>query len=208
MAGLPSTIPSLQNRCAPSIAAQFGCQTPNFAMQCLWKEAMLWHKISADPAFALLQLAPRYRAMNIDPFLAMPKDATRLNQIGFIPISSLVANTYSLVTSYLVPPGCDGVVNNTMNKFVPQTGPDFQDGSGQLTWVIGINNYLAYNYNNIGVEMGDNAQLGPTAHDGGIRIKSNDLIAFYVTATAPGLAFLDPNGVIVCALQGWTYPNR
>jgi len=181
--------------------------------QCLWKEVALWEKISSNPAFALLSLAPRYRYATQSPFAKMPQDGTRLNEIGSVPMADLTAATagvYVLAHSYLVPPGSDGVINNTLNKFVPQPGGGqaFQDGSGQLTWVLGINNYLAYGYTNITTQMGDVGQLGPTATGGGIRIKSNDLIQFYVAASANGIATLDPNGIVVCAFQGWLYANR
>jgi hypothetical protein len=77
-----------------------------------------------------------------------------------------------------------------------------------LTWILGINNYLQLNYTNIGITMGGQAQLGPVTRGGGIRIKSNDQVTFYCVATAGGLAYLDPNGIVICAIQGWLYPNR
>ena len=207
---LPNTIPTQNDRCTPSVTLKSCTGPDNIATACLKREAEVWAGISGSPTFSLLKLPARYRLLNAPPFDVMPVDALRLNQNGNLGMSALsVAGRYYTVLSYLVPPGMDGVINVTLNKFVPsQTGPDFQDGSGQLTWALGVNNYLALNYTNIGIQMGGSAVLGPVSHDGGIRIRANDAIRFYVKASAAGIGFLDPNGIIVCAIQGWLYPAR
>jgi hypothetical protein len=206
---LPSTIPTQNDRCTPSVTLRSCVQGDNPMTRCLKRENAVWNAISTNPAFALMKLPARYQTL-LSPFDVMPYDALRLNQSGSFPISgATVANRYYTVFSYLVPAGMNGVINVTVNKFVPsQTGPDFQDGSGQLTWALGINNYLALNYTNIGITMGSNAVLGPVAHDGGIRIQANDTISFYIKASAGGLAYLDPAGIILCAIQGWLYSAR
>ena len=208
--GLPLTIPTQQDRCTPSVTLRSCVQHDNYMTQCLKREADVWDTISGNPAFSSLRLPARYRLLAQPPFNAMPSDAQRLNESATIPMSSItVAGRYYTVLSYLVPAGMDGVINVTVNRFVAsQTGPDFQDGSGQLTWALGINNYLALDYTNIGITMGGAAVLGPVAHDGGIRIKANDTISFYVKASTAGIGFLDPNGLILCAIQGWRYAAR
>jgi hypothetical protein len=170
---------------------------------------MLWVAISRNPLFAVIRRPPRYRLIEVPPFDAQPVDATRLNVQGTTgTISTLTAGVYNLVTSYLVPNGFDGVINNVFNKFSSLTGPQLQDGSGWIRWAIQINNYLAFNYTNILMQQGDTANLGPIHHGGGIRIKPNDLIQMFAVVNAAGIATLDPNGLIIGALQGWVYASQ
>ena len=77
-----------------------------------------------------------------------------------------------------------------------------------ITWSLAINNYLAVGYSNITIQQGNNSSLGAMAHDGGVRIKANDLVTMYATVTAAGSAYLDPDGIILGAFQGWIYSNR
>lgn len=211
MAPLPPTIPSLSDRCVSMVRLP-NCGLPdNSAAQAIKLEVDLWARIAFNPTFALLKLPARYRALNSHPFDEMPFDAARLNVQGTSgTIATLASGVYNPIVTFTCPVGYDGVINNTMNKFAPQpgVGPGLQDGSGMITWAIAINNYLAFNYTNLTMQMGDNAELGPVAHSGGIRIKANDTVTMYALVTAAGLAFLDPNGLILGALQGWVYSNR
>lgn len=205
---LPPNVPTQFARCAPSVQIQT-CGAPNNVMtQCLRAEAALWARIAFDPVFPLLRIPSRYRVINVTPFAKMPQDAIRLNQLGSLPISTITAGRYNPILQYLVPPGYDGVINSTMNKFAIQGGPGLQDGSGMITWLLAINNYLQINYSNITMQMGDQSTLGQVAHDGGIRIQQNDLITFYAIVSTAGAAFLDPAGLINAGIQGWIYPNR
>jgi hypothetical protein len=186
------------------------CGSPDNAVtQCIKKEAMVWGAITRNPLFSVLKLPSRYRLLDVPPFDAQPVDSTRLNVQGSIgPLGSLAAGAYTPVVSYLVPSGYDGVINSTFNKFVPSTGPGLQDGSGMIQWVIQINNYLQFNYTDITMQMGETSTLGPMPYGGGIRIKTNDFIQMFALVNTAGLAFLDPAGLIIGALQGWVYAGR
>jgi len=204
---LPTTIPSQYNQCG---LVDTGCTQPDNAMtQCLKAETRLWANIVFNPIFATLKLPARYRTLLVPPFDAQPVDATRLNIQGSVgPVSTLTANRYNTIAQYLVPSGYDGVINSTFNKFVSQTGPGLQDGSGMVQWVIAINNYLQINYTHITMQMGETATLGPMPYGGGIRVKANDLLTMYALVTAAGIAYLDPAGLILGAFQGWQYSSR
>lgn len=207
---LPSTIPSLNTRCQPSVQLQQCVEPDNAMTQCLRTEAALWGSIALNPTFPLLRIPARYRANANPPFAQMPLDAIRLNVQPTAPllISAMVPDIFNLVTQYTVPAGMDGVINSLLTRFVPQLGSPLQDGSGMLAWTVQINNYLAYGYANMTVQMGDNATLGVVAHDGGIRISANDLVSVYALVTTAGQGFLDPNGIVLGSFQGWLYPNR
>lgn len=212
---LPATIPTQftqGGRCSPSVSIT-QCNAPDNPMtQCLTAEERLWKQITSNPGFQLRKYPARYWQLKSLPFDEMPPDALRLNAPNApgLPFSSVTtAGNYYLVFAYQVPAGYDGVINVTVNKFVPQTGPSYQDGSGQLTWALGINNTLAVNYTQIHLSLGSTESLGPVTKGGGIRVKANDLIQYFVSASAPAIAGgLDPSGIVVCAIQGWLYPSR
>lgn len=220
---LPAAIPNSSNpgwRCAPSVQL-VQCNAPdNLLTSCIKVEADLLQRIVTNPMFLLGKLPARYWQLQNLPYDEMPPDALRLNAAGGLPFSTIAtAGAYynvplGLVGSpgypgFLVPAGYDGIINVTMNKFVMKTGPSFQDGSGYLIWALGINNRLAVNYTGIAITQGDVGGLGPVAKGGGIRIKANDLIQWYVSASSAAISGgLDASGIVVCAVQGWLYPNR
>jgi hypothetical protein len=172
---------------------------------------VLLERIVFDPAFPLLKVAERYRLLADSPFDEMPIDAIRLNIVNLTPtlLSTLAVGILVPIVNYIVPSGYDGVLNSLYTRFTPTAaGTALQDGSGQLVWHIIINNHLALGYNNITIQQGDSGSLGAVTHGGGIRIKANDNITIAVVVNAAGIATLDPNGIILGAMQGWIYPNR
>lgn len=207
---IPYSIPTQGGRCEPTAIPRTCSEPDNLATQCLKGEAWTWAQIALNPLFALLKVPARYRLASESPFNTMPQDGIRLNAIPTSPLllSSFIANRFTPIVSYTVPPGFDGVINSVFTKFVPQNGPGLQDGSGMITWLVQINNYLAVGYESLTLQFGNNSSIGPTAHGGGIRIKANDQVTVYAIVTVAGLGFLDPNGIVLAALQGWTYANR
>lgn len=215
---LPPTIPTNWTTpggfCTPSTNLTNCTAGDNAFAQCIKSENALLNRITQDPVFPLRKLPARYWHLKSLPFDEMPPDALRLNApvgspVGLNMLSMPNPDQFYVVMQYQVPPGYDGVINVTWNRFVPQTGPAFQDGSGMLTWALGINNTLALNYTQLGIEMGNNAVLGPVTKGGGIRIKANDLIQWFVAPSAAALTGgLDANGIVVAGIQGWLYPNR
>jgi hypothetical protein len=220
---LPAAIPNSSTpggRCAPSVQL-VQCNAPdNYLTQCVKAEADMLQRIITNPMFQLGKLPARYWQLQNLPYDEMPPDALRLNAAGGLPFTSVASagDYYNVPLSltgspgypgFLVPAGYDGIINVTMNKFVPKSGTAFQDGSGYLTWALGINNRLAVNYTGITITQGDVGGLGPVTKGGGIRIKANDLIQWYVSASSAAISGgLDVSGIVVCAIQGWLYPNR
>jgi hypothetical protein len=136
----------------------------------------------------------------------MPPDAIRLNYIGNAVTTSLTANVPNIVMQYPVPFGFEGIVNEHVNLFQPQTGPGYQDGSGDLIWRIEVNQYLLTYYTNVNTSMGSLAQSGGVRNGGGFRIKSNQTITYSVIPTVAALGTLDPVGQVICGIRGWIYP--
>lgn len=212
---LPSAIPTSASRCGPSARASGPCSgaLANRYTACYHNLAATWRLIAHDHSFRKMSLPPRYWDTS-PPYDQMPFDAIRLNVIQTVPFGTTftVAGRLQTVLSYTVPFGFDGVLNVLINLFQPSPAADaaaqYQDGSGDLVWRVGINNYMMDNYTNITTSMGTLTNTGSLAFGGGVRIRSNQTITYFAQANANGIANLDPNGQVICGIQGWIYPNQ
>lgn len=127
----------------------------------------------------------------------LPLVGKRLNLTQTVPLPATASTV--IVINYTVPFGWVGYINNIAHQYI--NGAGFVDGSGDLIWGIGINNYFPYGYGNMTVQQGSltNASL---YSDTGIRIRSNQNITYQVTWNGQNLV----GGSLLCAFQGWVCP--
>jgi hypothetical protein len=204
MASVPFIIPTRATRCAPRIGPT--CGTPNAFDFCLQANYQQSKKLAVGAA-AWKKAYPKYSSQQAAPWVSMPFDGVRLNQNGSVVLGTLVASALTPVFTYVVPAGYEGVINQILQVFKTNTGPELLDGSGDLTWYIGTNFTFQTNYTIMTVQEGSTANFGMVAMGGGIRIKSNQILTYYVSATAGAIAGgLDPAGRVVCGFSGWIYP--
>lgn len=172
---------------------------PNMFNLMLDCEAQVWNSIIARGGIS--KLCPGMGTIyDQPPWVKMPAQGRRFSKISSIPIP-LVGQfgTDVLVTSFIVPQGWDGVIASTVNQF---TGLNFNEGSGDISWRLQINQRYVKDMGNIQVTLGTTTQPWPV-NGGSIRLVSRQLVQFFVNVANANPA----GGRIVCAMFGWFYPR-
>lgn len=174
---------------------------PNPYTECLYREQALWKQIEARGGLKGL-CCPTLPSGTLPPWVAMPSSGRRFQQIGSIPRPG-VEGTDLLVTTFQVPIGFDGVIVSVVGMF---TGAGFVEGSGDLHYRIEINRRWLKDYGDVQTTMGTVASPC-MIYRGGVRLRTQEVVRYWVQLGAGALGRLDPLGRIVCAFFGWFYPQ-
>lgn len=174
---------------------------PNNFNSCLWQEEATWREINA--CGGLMAICPGKKFVD-PPWVKMPPQGKR-----FFKPSSLAYNGLTmpgagdqLVVSYLVPNGYDGCIVSVVQNY---TGQGFQDGSGDITWRIKINQHWAKDYGNTTVSIGSLA-TPYNINSGQILLQANQLVQYFVSFSAAAAGNL-LGGRIIVATAGWFWPR-
>jgi hypothetical protein len=178
-------------------------ESPNVFDQCLRQDTAVWYTIHCCGGITGIcrQFESVQYAEDDPPWIKMPQQGRRYQEINTVPLGTFVLNTDLAVVTFQCPIGYDGVIIGNTNRFL---GPGFVEGSGDIEWRIQLSRRYAPDYGLILTSLGDLTM--PTGFaGGGIRIYSNQVIRYIARVT--NFAALDPNGRILCALYGWFYPR-
>jgi hypothetical protein len=172
---------------------------PTMFNGCLDSEKATWEDIQR--CGGLMSICPGQKYVD-PPWVKMPSQGKRFSQIGSIPLPTSDYGVDQLVTSFRVPLGYDGCIVSIVQSY---TGQGFQDGSGDLTWRIFLNQRPVKNYGNTEVQIG--SLITPyNVNSGQIILLSNQYVQYYVNVAASAAGNLN-GGRIVCALFGWWWPR-
>ncbi len=176
---------------------------PNIWDACLAEEGHLWQTIECCGGITgLCKRADTVRYEENDPpWIKMPTQGRRFQEINSVPLAVFVLNTDLAVLTFQVPVGYDGVISGNTNRFI---GPGFVEGSGDIEWRIQLSRRYAPDYGLVLTSLGDLTAPVPFS-GGGIRIYSHQTIRYIARIT--NFALLDPNGRVMCALYGWFFPR-
>jgi len=139
----------------------------------------------------------------------MPSEGTRLNRVATLLVTPamLVALPTTFPVPFTgingpwrVPAGYYGWINYVACEY---SGGGFAEGSGNLVFSLGIQNYFYYGYGNIAVTLGSRT-AGLWSIEGGLPLISNQYIQWFATLDNPAVA---PGGYIICTIQGWIAPT-
>ncbi len=178
-------------------------ENPNVFDHCLKQDTAVWYTISC--CGGVVNLCRRLDAIQYEeddpPWIKMPSQGRRYQEINTIPLANFVLNVDQAVVTFQCPIGYDGVIMGNVNRFL---GPGFAEGSGDIEWRIQLSRRYAPDYGLVLTSLGD-LTAASVFSGGGIRIYSNEVIRYIARIT--NFAALDPNGRVLCALYGWFYPR-
>jgi hypothetical protein len=178
-------------------------QAPNPFDLCLKQDAQIWHTIQCCGGITGVckRASTIHYAENDPPWIQMPPQGRRFQEINSVPLALFVLNTDLAVLTFQVPIGYDGVITGIQSRFI---GAGFVEGSGDIEWRIQLSRRYAPDYGQILTSLGD--LTSPVSFSGaGLRIYSHQTIRFIARITNFGP--LDPNGRVLCSLMGWFYPR-
>lgn len=171
---------------------------PTYFNSCLDSEKETWGRI--QQCGGLMSICPGTK-YNDPPWVRMPPQGKRFSPIGSIPLPT----TYStdiLVLSFRVPLGYDGVIRYVVENY---TGQGFQEGGGDLTWRIQLNQRYVKNFGATTTQIGTLTQ-GASSPNAEIILLSNQLVQFFVNV-APSAASDLSGGRIICSAWGYWWPR-
>jgi hypothetical protein len=132
------------------------------------------------------------------PNMVMPPTGSRLEQTSIIDLPP--AGSTQNVLVYTVPSGYKGVIVSIVQQY---TGTGYSNGSGDLTWSLSIGTVFAKGLGLTQTQLGSISSR--FALEGAyLEIDSQDRILYTIEhALASSLS----GGRIICAIQGWIYPD-
>lgn len=161
------------------------------------------------------------------PWVDMPAEAKRFNRVGTLPVTNPLTGA-SNFTGLDIPlqfqgvsgplfrcdNGYDGIINEIVLQVASNNASGFVEGSGDVTWRIGVdfgqvtNQSLYYfrDYGQVQTTTG-NIQSYAQLYNNGLRFISGQYLFVYVNLAVAAQARIDPNAVILGVLGGWTWPR-
>lgn len=131
------------------------------------------------------------------PWLEEPDGSVPFDEQGGVVLPASPSND-TIVLSFQVPDGFDGVINAVSNNFL---GGGFVGFSGDIIWRILADGRAIRNFENIRAEKGTVEQPRKVSP---IRIYSRQTVEYVVNHAANGLL----NGQVICSATGYFYPSQ
>ena len=172
---------------------------PNFFNGCLTDELRRWDRINACGGLMAICPGTKYKD---PPWVKMPPQGKRFSYIQSIPLPVANYGVDQLILSYRVPLGYDGVINYIVLGY---TGQGFQDGGGDLTWRLQLNERYVKNFGNTLWQIGT-LNSGPISPNCNIIVQSNQLVQIFVNVAATAAADL-LGGRVLASTWGYHWPR-
>jgi hypothetical protein len=172
---------------------------PTIFNSCLDAEARMWQRI--NDCGGLLAICPG-RKWTEPPWVRMPTQGKRFSKIGSIPLPAANA-TDTLVSSWRVPYGYDGCIVSVVFNTDGTLG--FQQGSGDLTWRLQLNQRWVRDYGNVTTYIGS-LTTPYNINSGQILLQSGQLVQMFVNRSVASGGTIS-GGRVVMATFGWTWPR-
>lgn len=198
--------PALQ-RSNPAI--QWVPYVPNRHDFRIMQEAYRWSWIAAHGGLKSCCRIPELGAPVYDtpPWIAMPSNAVPVDKIVFQPIANVSGGppfdgTDTILGTFQVPNGWDGVINRFVCSF---TGDNFTDFSGSIAWRLKVANRFVRNLGNVVNTFGSYETAFRVPATDHFRLVSGQTV--YMIAAVPNGSPV-ANGAVTAGVFGWLYPRR
>ena len=154
------------------------------------------HQLRVKGADILAVLDPDENVVVKRPWIDEPSGSVPFDEQQGVAVPGVGAQ--SIVLTYLVPTGDDGVIKYLSCNL---TFCGFTEFSGDIVWRLLINQKPVKNFSNIKVEKGTIEIPRPISP---LRLYSGDLVQWVILHVAnAGLV-----GNTVCSINGYTYPSK
>lgn len=172
---------------------------PTFFNSCIDQNLKVWQKINACGGLMAICPGNKYSS---PPWVKMPSQGKRFSYIQSIPLPTSGYGTDQLVLSWSVPLGYDGVINYIVQNY---TGQGFQEGGGDLTWRLSLNERYVKNLGNTTTSIGTLVS-GPISPNTTIILLSGQLVQYFVNVAPSAQSDLS-GGRVITSTWGWFWPR-
>lgn len=172
---------------------------PTIFNSCLDAEQRMWQKI--NDCGGLLAICPG-RKWTEPPWVRMPTQGKRFSAIKSIALPA-ANGVDTLVGSFRVPYGYDGCIASVIFSTDGTIG--FQQGSGDLTWRLQLNQRWIRDYGNVTTYIGS-LTTPYSVNSGQIILQSGQLVQMFVNRSVTSGGTIS-GGRVVMACFGWNWPR-
>lgn len=130
----------------------------------------------------------------------------RINATGTYAVPNAIT-TGHVVLTYTVPKSYWAYIEQVVYGFISSGANTYANGSGQLTWHLGVNQWYQYDYGVITLDQGviSPGIPSPSLQSGiGINLYENDVARLIVDVNSATIG----SGTLVAAFQGYMEPLR
>jgi len=171
---------------------------PNTFNACLEDEKRIWQDINACGGLAAI--CPGHKWPDA-PWVKMPPQGKRFSSIKSVALPNApLDNLDHVIGSFVVPEGYDGVIKSVIFNY---TGAGFQEGSGDISWRLRVNQRYVKDYGNVQTQIGS-LTLPYPGSAGEILIQSGNLVVFIYNAQNTGNL---NGGRLIGSAWGWYWPR-
>jgi hypothetical protein len=135
------------------------------------------------------------------PWEVMPPNGRPFHYQQAVACPALGTNDFAVV-SFLVPTGWNAAIKAIANLY---TSAGFVEGSGDLIWRIDVDGVYLPGFDAITTTLGSTDQARRL--EGAILAKSNELVRYTVSVAAGAGIPVGAGNNIICAIDGWFYPE-
>lgn len=171
---------------------------PNTFNYCLDVERQVWQRI--NDCGGLQAICPG-RKWPDPPWVKMPVQGKRFSKISSISLPNADGADH-LVLSWLVPYAFDGCIVSVVQIY---TGQGFQEGSGDLTWRLKLNQHYVKDYGATTTSIGS-LTTPYNINSGQVILQSGQLVQYFVNRSTGSGGNLN-GGRVICATFGWFWPR-
>jgi len=135
------------------------------------------------------------------PWEVMPPNGRPFHYQQAVSCPALGTSDFA-VLSFLVPTGWNAAIKAIANLY---TSAGFVEGSLDLIWRIDVDGVYLPGFDNITTTLGSTDQSSKL--EGAILAKSNELVRYTVSVAAAAAIPVGAGNNIICAIDGWFYPE-
>lgn len=187
---------------------------------CLLQERQQWEDLvtTCPPLPYCKRPSDRF---NAEPWIDMPQEAKRFQRVATLPVfGNFTGIDTALIFQGVQGPifecdsGYDGVINSVVLQISNNGSTGFVQGSGNLSWRIGVDvgqvaNTSAWYYRDFGNVQTTLGSLDTPYYlvGSGLRFVSRQLITIWINIATAASGIINANSTIIGVIGGWTYPR-
>lgn len=189
---------------------------------CLLAERQGWDSLVREcPPLPYCTRPSDQQHAKLPPWLDMPPEGKRFQRVATLPVAGNFTGLdiplqFQGVSGAMFEcdPGYDGVINSVVLQIASPGVTNFVQGSGLVTWRIGVDagqvaNTSAWYFRDFGNVTTSLGSLDTPFYliQSGLRFVSRQLIFIWVNLALAGDGVINVNSTIIGVIGGWTYPR-
>lgn len=135
------------------------------------------------------------------PWEVMPPNGRPFHYQQAVSCPALGTNDFAVI-SFVVPTGWNAAIKAIANLY---TSAGFVEGSNDLIWRIDVDGVYLPGFDSITTTLGSTDQSRRL--EGAILAKSNELVRYTVSVAAAASIPVGVGNNVICAIDGWFYPE-